>query len=1100
MANFISEDDIEQNVLQNLQHLYGYNVLNCYTSQPTDLNDGSNRKDKRDVILMERLQDACERLNPQIPTTVIQSELKALLERRENRSTSLFKHNQTIYGYLREGIPVSFEDAKGKTQQATLRLIDWKEASNNHYLAVSQLWIKTSGEAPKAEYRRPDIILYVNGLPLVFIELKNSNVALKTAFDTNLKEYLHDVPQLFHCNAFCLLSNGLATRVGAFNAGWEYFFQWLRATDEKQVVDRQAIQEQGISIQAALAGLCQHQRLLDYVENFILFEDDKNKIIAQNHQFLGVNNAYQRFIEREQHNHQLGVFWHTQGSGKSYSMVFYVRKILRKATGNFSFVVVTDRQDLNKQIYKNFLKAGVINKKDPVMPANAEQLREYLGQNKKLVFTLIQKFHYAKGKSYPRLFDPEKEGREVIVMIDEAHRSQYEDLAANMKAGLEGAHFLAFTGTPLLQRDRATNERKTNKWFGSYVSEYNFQQAMEDRATVPLFYEKRVPQVLILKDELNEEFCQLLEDEELNEAQREKLERKFATELEVIKRDDRLSTIAKDIVYHFPRRGYLGKAMVISVDKFTAVKMYEKVKQEWDEETKRLRKTLAHSKNDVEKQHTKRLIQFMDRVQMAVVISDPSADDEKFKKLGLDLKPHIERLNQTDEFGHDIEHNFKDPEHPLQIVFVCAMWLTGFDAPSVSTLYLDKPMKGHTLMQTIARANRVTDYKISGLNGELVEKCNGEVIDYYNVFRNMKKALKDYGQGDKTDESAAVQSKDQLFVLLDEAVQQTLAFCAELGIDFELVLKTDDTFKQLDHFKSFTDQLLSKDTWRKSFNVYENTVSSLYSACKPEIHERNFRKDIAAIRYLRGVLEGKIGQVGLTAIEPKVGELMDKSILVNEEENLSAREFKAEYQFIQKGKTWDLSKIDFDSLRSEFKETSYKHIEIADMRTFLEQKLRQMLAQNSQRGDFAQRLQNIIERYNAGASSTENYFEELVAFTKSLQEEAERHVREDLTEDELEIYDLLLKDNLNQAEQQKVKLAAKHLLVRLLEEHPKVLVQDWWKDGQTQLTVKKAIEEVLDTNLPDSYDRVAFKEKCDNVYSLTLDAAINHKKWAATAA
>ncbi|QTR50955.1 type I restriction endonuclease subunit R [Candidatus Thiothrix anitrata] len=1098
MANFISEDQIEQSLLQKLQQNYGYELLNAYTANPEQLNDGSERSDKRHVILAKRLQNACETLNPQIPRNIIQQEIDKLLARTTQQTTTLFKHNQSLYQQIREGIPVEFDNPQGKKQHETLTLINLKQPRHNQFLAVSQLWIKSTAAAPKAQYRRPDVILYVNGLPLVFIELKNSNIALKNAFDINLQEYIHDIPQLFQANAFCLLSNGINTRVGAFNAGWEYFFQWLRPTDEKQVVDREAIEAQGISIQYAIEGLAEPQRLLDYVENFILFEQDKIKIIAQNHQFLGVNNAYQRFLEREQNNHQLGVFWHTQGSGKSYSMVFYVRKILRKVTGNFSFVIVTDRQDLNKQIYRNFLKAGVLHDKDKAMPQSAEQLREYIGQNKKLIFTLIQKFHYPKGKHYPRLFDPEKEGREIIVMIDEAHRSQYEDLAENMKAGLQGAHFMAFTGTPLLQRDRATQQRKTNKWFGSYVSEYNFQQAMEDRATVPLFYEKRVPKVLILKDELNEEFCQLLEDEELTDAQREKLERKYSTELEVIKRDDRLTTIAKDIVYHFPRRGYLGKAMVISVDKFTAVKMHEKVQQEWQEEMKRLRKTLAHSPNDVEKQNTKRLIKFMEGVEMAVVISDPSADEDKFQKLGLSLKPHIERLNRIDAAGHDIEHNFKDPEHPLQLVFVCAMWLTGFDAPTVSTLYLDKPMKGHTLMQTIARANRVTDYRISALNGELVEKCNGEIIDYYNVFRNMKKALKAYGQGDSDDDSSAtVQNKDQLFVLLNEAVVQTVTFCADIGIDFTKVFQTGDTFKQLEHFTAFADHLLSNETWRKSFNVYENTVSSLYAACKPEIHERGYREDIAAIRYLRGVLEGKIVEIDLSVIDPKVSTLLDQSILVDEDESLKAREFQAEYQFIQRGKTWDLSKIDFDSLREEFKETPYKHIEISDMRAFLEKKLQQMLAENSQRADFATRLQSIIERYNSGASSTENYFEELVVFIQALQEEEQRHLREGLSQDELELYDLLRKEKMTQAEEQAVKSAAKHLLQRLVDEQPKVLVNRWWEDTQTQLTVKSTIENVLDNDLPPSYDRLLFKEKCDNVYQLTLTLAANGQKWAA---
>jgi len=565
------------------------------------------------------------------------------------------------------------------------------------------------GQAPKAAYRRPDVILYINGLPLVFIELKNSNIKLRSAFDDNLFNYKHDIPQLFHCNAFCLLSNAIETKVGSFTVGWEHFFNWLRVDSEKEKVDRQQISEQGTSLEFALAGLCHPIRLLDYIENFILFHKQSSKIIAQNHQFMGVNNAFQRFLNRQQYEGKLGVFWHTQGSGKSFSMIFYARKIFRKVMGNFSFVVVADRQDLDTQIYRNFIDTQSINKDDAAQPSDAKEMRKFLGQNKKVVFTLIQKFRYDKGKVYPRLFDPEQEQREVIVMVDEAHRTQYKSLAENMRAGLKGAYFLAFTGTPLLGK-----KRKTNDWFGDYVSEYNFQQAMQDQATVPLFYEKRVPKVLIQNDDLSDDFYELLEDENLDEAQQQKLEKNFSSEMQVIKRNDRLEIIAKDIVYHFPRRGYLGKAMVVTLDKFTAVTMYDKVQWHWKEEIKQLRGLIKDSKNDIEKARFKKIIEYMKSVQMAVVISDPKADEKRFEKARLDIKPHIKRLEQIDEHGHDIEYNFKDPEDPLQLVFVCAMWLTGFDAPTVSTLYLDKPMKDHTLMQTIARANRVASYQIKG--------------------------------------------------------------------------------------------------------------------------------------------------------------------------------------------------------------------------------------------------------------------------------------------------------------------------------------------------------------------------------------------------
>lgn len=1094
MAKFISEDDIEQALLQHLQHLHGFDVLNCYTPKPEALNDGSNRSDKRDVILVDRLREACVRLNRDIPTEVIETQvLPRVCDRRG--AMSAINANMELDGLIRNGVPVVYEDAEGVKQQERVRLIDFNEpdvkAGRNKYLAIQQLWIKSTVQVPRAAYRRPDVILYVNGLPLVFIELKNSDIKLRSAFDDNLNNYRHDIPQLFHCNAFCILSNAIETKVGSFTAGWEHFFSWLRVDDEKETIDRKQISSEGLSVQRVLDGLCKPGKLLDYLENFVLFHKASTKIVAQNHQFMGVNQAFDRFLNRQALEGKLGVFWHTQGSGKSFSMIFYVRKIFRKVTGNFSFVVVTDRQDLDGQIYRNFLNTGTVGGKDAAQPSGSEELRKYLGQNKKVVFTLIQKFRYQKGKKYPRLFDPVAEKREVIVIVDEAHRTQYKSLAENMRAGLKGAHFIAFTGTPLLGK-----ERKTSKWFGDYVSEYNFQQAMDDGATVPLYYEKRVPEVLIQNDDLGDEFYEILEDENLDEAQQQKLEKKFSKEMQVIVRDDRLDKIAGDIVYHFPRRGYLGKGMVVSVDKFTVVKMYDKVQAQWKGEIKRLRGLAKTTESDIERARFKKIIAYMKSVEMAVVVSDPGADEEKFAKKGLDIKPHAKRLETLDEHGHDIETNFKDPEHPLQLVFVCAMWLTGFDAPTVSTLYLDKPMKDHTLMQTIARANRVAAYRIKGYSGELIEKRNGEVVDYYNVFRNMKKALKDYAQGEEGSEPP-VQDKSKLIRLLDDAIVQADAWCKERDINLHAIADDENTFKNITLFEKYADILLSRDEWRKNFYVYDNTVSSLYEACKPEILGERSRPLIPVIQYLRGVVDMHVDQADIDSVTEKISELLDESLVVDNAEQFKVKEHQAEYKIVQKGKVWDLSKLDFEKLKEEFAEAQYKNIEIAEVKAFIDDKLRQMMEVNHTRTDFAEKLQEIVDRYNAGSSSAENYFDDLMTFAKGLKEEDERHIREGLTEDELELYDLLKKEKLTKAEEQKVKLAAKDLIVRLLNAHPKVLVQDWWKDGQTQLQVKAVIEEVLDRDLPESYDRLEFKEKCDKVYELIADFAVHGKKWVA---
>ncbi|SNX60326.1 type I restriction enzyme, R subunit [Nitrosomonas ureae] len=1079
MPNFISEDQIERALVQKLQHLHGFDALDCHTENAEDLNDGSNRASKRDVILIDRLREAALRLNPEIPQVTIESALEKLCERRQ--AMTLIAANQEIYGLMRDGTPVTFDNAQGQSQQERVRLLDFNVPDNNRFLVVTQLWIK--GERG---FRRPDVLLYVNGIPLVFIELKNSNVKLRNAYDDNLTNYKAEIPQLFLTNAFCVLSNAVETRVGSITAQWEHYFNWLRADDEKQKIDRAAIRAQGTSLEGVIEGLLPQQKLLDYVENFVLYYKDTQKIIAQNHQFIGVNRAYDVFLQREELAGKLGVFWHTQGSGKSFSMIFYARKIFRKQTGNFTFVVVTDRDDLDGQIYRNFLHTRTVSEAEAAQPKNSEEMRKFLGQNKRIVFTLIQKFRWDKGREYPEL----SARNDIIVIVDEAHRTQYKSLAENMRKGLPKANYLAFTGTPLLGR-----ERKTNAWFGGYVSEYNFQQSMDDGATVPLFYQKRVPEVLIQNEGLSEEFYQILEDENLDEAQQAKLEKRFSTEIEVIKRDDRLEKIARDIVYHFPRRGYLGKGLVVSVDKFTAVKMYDKVQRLWKEEIRTLKGIISKTANAIEKRRLEQLVEFMRSVEMAVVISGDAGEEEKFAAQGLTIKPHRERMDRLDEHGHDIEYNYKDPEHPLQLVFVCAMWLTGFDAPTLSTLYLDKPMQGHTLMQTIARANRVTSWKINE-----VEKRNGEIVDYYNVFRNMKLALRDYAQGQNEDDEPPVKEKAELFRLLDDAITQGLVFCHEKKVALEEVLDGDDVFKNIAKFNQFADALLANDEWRKALNVYENAISSLYEACKPEImghYNRDRVRSVAAFQYLRGVIDSLIEQKDIDAISRKIADLLDESVVVDSTDTLKTRQNKSEYQIVQKGRTWDLSRINFDKLREEFKQATYKHIEIADLRAFLQHKLELMLQQNATRTDFAQRLQQIIDTYNTGGSATENYYEDLMQFTEDLRAEDERHIREGLTQDELELFDLLKKDRMTQDETQKVKLAAKSLLHRLLQEYPKVLVQDWYKNAQTQRVVRSAVEQVLDNNLPESYDRVLFREKCDDVFYRIVDYASQGRKWAA---
>lgn len=1060
MPKIVTEDMIEQAAVKALHERHKYTVLSCMTEDPDKLPDGTGRSDKRQVVLPDVMFKSLCRINPDIPTETVYAATDELC--RTPVSGDLMLTNYRNYQKFRNGITVEYEQ-NGKKTSNILHLLAYQDALNNNFTVASQMWIK--GET---HWRRPDLIIFINGFPMVFIELKNSNIPVKNAYDINLKNYLKDIPYLFHYNQICVLSNGMETRLGSFAAGYEFFFEWLKVESEKENPDRKAIKESCTSLEYFITGLCEPNNLLDYIENFILYDRRRTKIIAKNHQFFGVNNTYNAFLRREELKGKLGVFWHTQGSGKSYSMVMLVRKIKHKCAGNFTFLIVTDRKDLDMQIYKNFLRTEVIADKDKVQPANSKRLREELQTNKPILFTLIHKFQYEKGKKYPVL----SERDDIIVIVDEAHRTQYKDLAENMRTGLPNAQFLAFTGTPLLG-----SKRLTNAWFGDYVTEYNFADSVKDNATVPLYYVKRVPEVELQNDFLDSDFAEILEEENLSDAEQRRLENHYAKELEVIRRDDRLDAIAQHIVCHFPRRGFRGKGMVISVDKFTAVKMYDKVNYYWKEEIKKLNAQITQTTDTAEKLRLRDIVNYMRKVEMAVVISGEDDEEAKFAAKGLSVKPHRDRMNRVDENGFDIEDNFKDSNHPLQLVFVCAMWLTGFDAPSVSTLYLDKPMKGHTLMQTIARANRVYGGK----------KC-GLIIDYLDVFKHLKRALAEYASDDGG--LMPVKDVEKLLEQLNEAIDLTNAFCLNLNVDLSKVVESEDTFKNLSLFEDYANTIVGSDDLKNEFAVMANTIDALYESLKPEIFRMNFDpvyKD--AILYLKGVIDGKIRPEKIEAAQAKINELLDQSVMTTAD----ARK----YTITETGRELDLSKLDIDELRSQFKKLRNKNLEIVNFRRHIEEKLRQMLRRNTTRTKFAERFRTIIEEYNAGGSQNDDFYEKLLKLMEDLRAEEERHIKEELSEAELELFDLLRKDHLTAEEEKRVKLAAKELYNTLTEKRKELFIVGWQNDPQPKERVKGEIVHILNQFLPESYDREIFLRKSALVFDHIVDQAMTGYNWVA---
>lgn len=1077
IRNYITEDEIEKAAVEVFTHPdIKYRHVDCLYS------DTTGRETEKDVIIKPLLRDKLKELNPDLPKDIRETALNKLLA--IDRLSSDFQRNREMMKDLRKGIEVKVSTPDGRTELQYVKVIDWEKPYENDFLVVSQLWIQ--GEV----YRlRPDLIIFINGLPLIVIELKNGNQPVELGYKDNLTRYKEAIPDLFVYNAFLIVSNGSKTRIGSTFASWEYFFPWLRVTDEKQQIDKERIEAYGRSLDYAIRGVLKPNNLIDYIDNFIFFYRDELKICAKNHQFLGVNHAIDRFRDLRQQaemgalsdeHGKLGVFWHTQGSGKSFSMVMLTRKIISQFTGNYTFLIVTDRDDLDEQIYKNYLYSGVIGAKDDCRPKSSSALRRMLGTNTKCIFTLIQKFRYDKGKKYPVLSDR----NDIIVFIDEAHRTQYKDLADNMRIGLPNAQFMAFTGTPLFG-----SKELTNKWFGENVSEYNFQQAVEDDATVPLFYRKCLPQMQLTNETLNDDFIDIIEDENVSEQDSIRLEKEYGNELQIIRNPDRLNEIAKYIAYHFPRRGFLGKGMVVAIDKFTAVRLHDMVKYHWDEELKRLNKEIA-SASESDKKKLKEMREWMRETEMRVVISEEAGEEEKFAKEGLDIKPHRALMKSVNKEGLDLEDIFKLPESRFRLVFICSMWLTGFDVPTASVLYLDKPMKDHTLMQAIARVNRITDFEINGK-----KKVNGLIIDHCNVFGRLKKAISTYGGNVDTELQFKNEANDQtikeasvLFNLLKDSINECSNWCKNYGIDLPSILESDKVFDKVEDFYKYADIIIGIKNGREQFKVYDNAICSFYDACRPEILK--CKKDYVlaeVIHYLRKIIDNNKETDDIDRAKHRIKNLLKESVVATTD---LVREGIVSESIVSHGiKTYkevDLSKLDINKLREEFKKSEYKNIEIDDLRNFLQSKLEKMLKLNSTRSDFATRLQNIIDRYNAGNQENEEFFEELLKYKESLSEEQQRAALEGLTEEELEIFDLLKKENLTKEETQRVKLAAKELLIKLKESRQNIFIHKWYNDTKHRSNVFNLVSDTLHEYLPTSYDQNIFKIKRDLVFNSIL--------------
>ncbi|GAB4175150.1 MAG: type I restriction endonuclease subunit R [Roseiflexaceae bacterium] len=1043
-----AEDALEQATMALFASL-GWQAIDAYDE--THGSDGTlGRETRSEVLLARELRSALQQLNPGVPAVAITAAIEEL--GRDRSVLGLIQANREIYRLLKDGVKVMFEDAHGEQQAETIRVIDWTTPANNRFLLVSQFWV-----TGQMHTRRADLVGFVNGLPLLFIELKAHTKNLKQAYDGNLKDYKDTIPALFWANGLIILSNGSATSVGSLSASWEHFAEWKRINAEGE--------EGLISLDTTIRATCTPQRLLDLIENFTLFDEAKGgliKLVAKNHQYLGVNSAVQAVQALGQNQGRLGVFWHTQGSGKSYSMVFFAQKILRIVPGNWTFVVITDRQELDAQIYKTFANVGAVTEdEEKVHAASAAHLRELLREDHRYVFTLIQKFRTEDGAAHAVL----SERSDIIVITDEAHRSQYDIFAQNMRSALPNAAFIGFTGTPLL-----VGEEKTRAVFGEYVSIYNFRQSIEDGATVPLYYENRIPELQLTNQDLNSDMEQVLEEAELDEAQERKLEREFAREYHLITRDERLDVIAEDIVAHFMGRGYAGKAMVVSIDKATAVRMYNKVHAAWERHLERLRIMLTTAPDDrIPSLHER--IAFMEATDMAVIVSQSQGEVEEFKKKGLDILPHRKRM-----VTEDLETKFKDPKDPLRIVFVCAMWMTGFDVPNCSTIYLDKPMRNHTLMQTIARANRVYPGKLHGL-----------IVDYVGVFRNLQQALAIYG-ADTSGQSAGmpVKPKGELIAQLQEAITEATEYCQERGVDIAAMALVTG-FERIKLMDDATELLVINDDSKRRFLELASAVDRSFRAILPDQEANQFGPTRAAFIALAAKIRSNSAPVDIDTVMAEVSALLDRSIAPEDGYIINAplpnvlREPSEEYSVEH---LVDLSTIDFAALQAKFAE-GRKHTEADKLRGLLKAKLTQMIRINTSRMNYLETFEQLIDDYNAGATSIDELFARLFRFTQDLSIEEERHLAEQLSEEELALLDRIITPEitLSKAEREQVKQLARDLLANLKRER---LVLDWRKKQQARAGVQVAIEEGL-SDLPEAYDPERFQQTLSVVYQHIYD-------------
>lgn len=1012
----------------------GWVVQFAYNTEVLGEQGTFGRKSYNDILLTRYLYSALKKLNPWL-TDAQCLEAEKLL-RHHLTTSSLLQINEEKYFFIRDGIPVAVKHKNGKTETRRAAVIDFQHPENNHFLAVKEM--KIHGELYR---RRTDIVGFVNGIPLLFIELKRNDVDVQNTYTDNYTDYRDTIPQLFYYNAFLILSNGMEAKVGTLGSKYEFFHEWKRLNEADAG---------SVALETMLRGICKKENFLDLFENFILYDHSGGsiaKILARNHQYLGVNEAVKAYEARKLNDGKLGVFWHTQGSGKSYSMLFLSQKIRRKFAGSPTIVILTDRDELNDQISDTFENCGLLGKTKAAqfIATSGTDLVNKLNGNPSFIFTLIQKFN--KPDAQPIYPD-----HDIIVMSDEAHRSQYGIFADNMMKLLPTAARIGFTGTPLLSSDNITA-----RTFGGYISVYDFKRAVEDGATVPLYYENRGDKIEDLHNpEITDRILEAIENADLDVDHQEKLEAEFAKEIHLLTAEKRLRSIARDFARHYSDLWTSGKAMFVCLNKVTCVRMYDYVQEYWKVKINSIKEKIKHATQQ-EAQELSRKLKWMQETEMAVVISQEQNEIQTFNKWKLNIKPHREKMEKR-----KLDKEFKDAKNPFRVVFVCAMWLTGFDVKCLSCLYLDKPLKAHTLMQTIARANRVAE-----------GKSNGLIIDYVGIVKALRKALADYtanvgGQGG----SDPTVDKDLLIKRILETIEKTKAFLKTKDYDLQNLIDASG-FEKLTQLQAAANAVCGTVEDKKSFTTYASELKRLMKYTDRDEVTGAPRKEYEAIAAIYAELQKKRKHVDTTDLMVEINQIISEYVDV---EPATSGDTEA-------GKRFDISEIDFDLLRREFAKSKTKNLIMRDLEEVIQQKLGSLLFTNPNRMNYYERYQEIIENYNSeqDRANIEKTFMDLMDLANSMDEEEKRYVREGFSSDEeLSMYDMLFRDDLDKQDIKKIK----EVSVSLLQEiKAKISELDHWTDKQeTKAEVDNLIRDILWNDLPEAYDEISISAYRQKIY------------------